>query len=1428
MIGGGASPLSSLSIGTSGQYLQSNGAGATATWVNSIVNGINGLNVTLGNNIGLGGTLTQNTRIGTSNYNLTFLNVNNNPSLTIGPSGYIGIGAANPNAYLHIQSPGGVNSGINLELTSASSYGVIDFNTPGGLSGQFLATGGSYSNGIFTGDQIALASYLTNGRTTLVAGGANGFINFATGGFAASNERMRLSASGNLGIGTTNPLNTLSVSGDALITTRLGIGATNVNYGLFVSSNGIGISGASYFSGSVRIGGTLLDGNNSPGVANFILQSTGTGVTWVPYAANNPSNGLSIVNGTSVGLGGTLTQNTNIGTSNFTLTFLGLGNTHALSIGPSSYVGVGTTNPKYKFEVTGDAMISTRLGIGSTNVLFALNVGGTTSTTDLTTSGRFSIGTTNLGTGYTFFSNGSIGVSGNSVFSDNLSVGDTAKLTDAWATGKLAIGTTNLGTGFSLFIVGGIGVTGSSTFSGSVRLSSTLLDSNGSAGSSGQVLQSTGTGVTWVTATTGATNGLQLISQAVGLGGTLTQNTLIGTSSFNLSFFDRSNSISLSIGPSGYIGIGASQVTSKLFIYGSGFTGNFFTISDGTTQVNISSLQSTYNTPFNVTASGDVSIAYDINFNNPIASFIKSQAPLNLQSGEVFNSSDLNLRTFNYGNIVADAGSSGSFLPAYNLKTNLGSTTRRWNNAWIKVVNVGSSTWSIQSPDESRLGFLNSDTGGTERVSFLSNGSVGIGTTSPRGLFQVGRDIGGTGPVFVVFSSGTTVAVGVGTTAPLGMFQVGTFAGSTGPIFVVRSSGTTATVGIGVTNVPSGITLDVQGRVQVNLTGTQSTFAICHGTNGQTSDQELVDCSPSVGADYMEMYPVSIGAQVGDILATTSTPVTTQDGHTIRQLAPATTAEKFIGILSDNTKAGDFNSIGHNLDSSDNPLPVALVGRVPVRIDPNSKAISPGDPIAISSSSPGAGQKATSAGFIVAKAIDSWQPGNNQSTVMAFVNYSWYDPDIYLTDTGTLNLPPGLSNADLSSLGLETIKTFTQNNSYSLSDTFSSTINRLGQFSYLVTAKLQAGLITTQSLISDLVISKRTITQDLRVDTISPLNSEVQFKGDVDIEGNLTVSKNLAVADTLTTDTLISDSLITDSLIADSATISTLYADRVISREGDFGELLTSRVGALREELVNTIASISSPSGTGITSPPIADLSHSWIAEISTNSAQFNGNLKLTDNMVIAGKLAVQGDTELANALISQRLTVDHIQIGQNYIKSLDSSLAIQPDRSGTVTINGDVLAIAEDGSVTINGSLNVTGTIASSGILTTYLEAEDASLSGKLNIATDSATLIIAEAATASASSTSAQIASNASAGTATLPAGKTELVINSDKLSANSLVYITPQSTTQNQVLYVKSKLVPTIEEATASATPTPSFTVALDTPLPQDVLFNWWLIN
>ncbi|MDZ4225676.1 MAG: hypothetical protein U1C49_02390 [Candidatus Andersenbacteria bacterium] len=105
---------------------------------------------------------------------------------------------------------------------------------------------------------------------------------------------------------------------------------------------------------------------------------------------------------------------------------------------------------------------------------------------------------------------------------------------------------------------------------------------------------------------------------------------------------------------------------------------------------------------------------------------------------------------------------------------------------------------------------------------------------------------------------------------------------------------------------------------------------------------------------------------------------------------------------------------------------------------------------------------------------------------------------------------------------------------------------------------------------------------------------------------------------------------------------------------------------------------------------------------------------------------------------------------------------------------------------------------------------AGDIKLDGNIVIASN-----IDPTATVSAEIIEGQINTNATAGTATLPAGLTELKIINSKVKANSLIYITPISSTQNKVLYVKTKDVG-------------EFTIGFNEAIDTAVEFNWWIIE
>jgi len=77
------------------------------------------------------------------------------------------------------------------------------------------------------------------------------------------------------------------------------------------------------------------------------------------------------------------------------------------------------------------------------------------------------------------------------------------------------------------------------------------------------------------------------------------------------------------------------------------------------------------------------------------------------------------------------------------------------------------------------------------------------------------------------------------------------------------------------------------------------------------------------------------------------------------------------------------------------------------------------------------------------------------------------------------------------------------------------------------------------------------------------------------------------------------------------------------------------------------------------------------------------------------------------------------------------------------------------------------------------------------------------------------ASSSANATAGTAILSAGETQIIILNTHITPTTLVYLTPLSDTNNQVLYVLSKT-------------NTEFTVAINQSISTNIEFNYWLIQ
>jgi hypothetical protein len=246
--------------------------------------------------------------------------------LVIAGDGKVGIGTS-PDSKLHVASGNVLIS--NNQFYTAENTGGTNYKLAGLTSGNVI--------------QIGAIDYTS--ASTVFAGGDN--LRLTTGG-ASGTTRLYINSSGNVGIGTTNPVNKLDVAGIVRVaeSSNVAFYAGNYvrvfgdqNYG-FRDSGGtykaqISMSGNSYFNG-----GNVGIGTNNPS-NELTVSGAGTVASFIS------SNSKSILNLSDDGGDTNLISNSgtfHIGSSSTDLAKLMIN----LSTGK---VGIGTSSPAQKLDV---------------------------------------------------------------------------------------------------------------------------------------------------------------------------------------------------------------------------------------------------------------------------------------------------------------------------------------------------------------------------------------------------------------------------------------------------------------------------------------------------------------------------------------------------------------------------------------------------------------------------------------------------------------------------------------------------------------------------------------------------------------------------------------------------------------------------------------------------------------------------------------------------------------------------------------------------------------------------------------------------------------------------------------------------------------------------------------------------------------------
>jgi hypothetical protein len=198
------------------------------------------------------------------------------------------------------------------------------------------------------------------------------------------------------------------------------------------------------------------------------------------------------------------------------------------------------------------------------------------------------------------------------------------------------------------------------------------------------------------------------------------------------------------------------------------------------------------------------------------------------------------------------------------------------------------------------------------------------------------------------------------------------------------------------------------GIASVNLNGTATTNGICHsGANvdaATDTTRDLVACS-GAPADVAEFYETDSLVTAGDVVVSSNEqftydeplfdPITGQDtGLKATRSVPILSKayqsySSVIGVVS----TSPYQAFGRSVidAGAKNPQPIALAGRVPVKVSLENGPISVGDFLTVSATKPGFAMKADRSGVVIGQALESVSAESEQSvsTLQVFINVGY-------------------------------------------------------------------------------------------------------------------------------------------------------------------------------------------------------------------------------------------------------------------------------------------------------------------------------------------------------------------------------------------------------------------------------------------------------
>ncbi|MCL5667136.1 MAG: hypothetical protein M1383_05205 [Patescibacteria group bacterium] len=909
-------------------------------------------------------------------------------NVIITSSGNVGIGTTTPSSQLYVNQATATNSVLSGQLTldvnqsTESSGWGYDVTKP--------SHGVKFVRQWASGSSEALGGIYGYSSTGSGSGWAGGLAFTASDEALGNGEtvKMVIQGNGNVGIGTTSPAAKLDVWGNLNVATgstpALFVNTTTGNTGVGAAdSAGIKLYVAGQFKSSVSVAGStgVYGYNGATGGTNYGVQGVATG------ANSGTSYGV-------YGYAGGSGAGTNIG-GYFSAVSGGMN--YGLIV-ENGNVGIGTTSP------------SQLLTVGNNNQFMVSSAGEATATSLALTGllGQSCIGTSAAG----LLQAGSCGVgSGSSI---------------GWASSTNAV-YNNFG-----YMVG----------------------VNSSSPSSNLVIQGTSTAPAIPLLTIASSSGSSLLTVLsngnVGIGTTSPQELLhvyngnIALEN-NYAIKSKVNNVEsyrdiLKTSTDNHVLLASGQWNDTIIYSG----GSIETMRLSSGNVGIGTTSPGYKLDVQ---GGDLNVGgNDIYLNG------------NLRFSDSFDANYTNIKPQN-GALALFDGSSNEMLKIYDSTGGkYVSIQQTGNDAAIRVTGVGNQNLLLQPYGEGNVSigtsspaarlsvtgastvdpFDISSTSGASLLRMTQAGNMGIGSTSPSSLLSLqGSSANPTLPLLTITSSSGdslfTVLpngnVGIGVTNPGKPLSVNGGASFTAPIFtggdatgIWMDTPDNYTYGVyrlssklgikaGLASDADRITIDAaNGNVGVGNTGPGQRLHVgsaASGGNVQVANGWLcVDTDDSCtgantagriyanngtvvgGVDVAEQYPTKEILEPGDVAAAS--------GDFPVYVGKASSTSAVLGIIS--TKPGILLG-GFKAEKFGNAtnVPVALSGRVPVKVTNENGDIKPGDYLTASKNFPGYAMKATHSGQVIGQALENFD-GNPEvasttlgsaGTVLAFVKLGY-------------------------------------------------------------------------------------------------------------------------------------------------------------------------------------------------------------------------------------------------------------------------------------------------------------------------------------------------------------------------------------------------------------------------------------------------------